>query len=495
MDYSKAMKKENEKLLSTAAAKDDENKALKIKLETAVTTAKKCETEIKSVRAKLSEETARSLTLEEENKKLKLNNDKVLKEKATILGKMINTTGLSDTIETKIETEMQDLKDDMRDFKDTVFDAINALKTQIEKSMTVTRLCPNQVSSEVQQRAETQEPAETTAIASGYQPVEITATEAERNQRSANSRPCKAFIVGDSVTQILSSRRLSDSDLQVKIKSHSGGHLQDLHNSITRMAETDSELICAADVILIHGGTNNLSDGVSAENLTEQLERIADIIENVNPESKIILSSVLPHKNDKLGNQLINQANQTLKQLCTRKSYCFLDNTERLTENGVPDTTLYRDNIHLNAKGGKVFGEAISRTIRDLLELPAQTSYVGEQDFQSGRLPGRREATKRNNGNNNQNHNNRNKNNRHNNKWNNNQNNNNQNNNHYNNNNQNNNSQNNNNWNNQNYWNNNSQNNNNGNNSNNWNGMMLMPMPFLPPWMQQQGNQMPMTNA
>ena len=105
------MKKENEKLLSTAAAKDEENKALKIKLETAVTTAKKCETEIKSVRAKLSEETARSLTLEEENKKLKLNNDKVLQEKATILGKMINTTGLSDTIETKIETEMQDLKD------------------------------------------------------------------------------------------------------------------------------------------------------------------------------------------------------------------------------------------------------------------------------------------------------------------------------------------------------------------------------------------------
>ena len=64
------------------------------------------------------------------------------------MGQMKTTTSLSDTIETKIETEMQDLMDHMKDFKDTVFDAINALKTQVKMSMTVTRLCPNQVNSE-----------------------------------------------------------------------------------------------------------------------------------------------------------------------------------------------------------------------------------------------------------------------------------------------------------------------------------------------------------
>ena len=274
--------------------------------------------------------------LEEENKKLKFSLDKVSKEEATILGQMIDTTGLTDTIEMKIENEMQDLKDGMKDFKDTVFDAIHALENQVEKSMTVSRLCQNQDNTEVLQSAETQEPNATTSR--DNQTMESSVTEIGSRQQSAERRTCKAFIIGDSVTRILSSTRLSDKDLKVKIKRHSGGRLQDLQNSITRLAETDEEFICAADVILIHGGTNNLSDGDSKENLTEQLERIAEIVEDVNPMCKIIISSILPHKNDKLGNQLINQANQSLKQPCTRKSYCFMDNSERLTENGVPDS-------------------------------------------------------------------------------------------------------------------------------------------------------------
>ena len=44
-----------------------------------------------------------------------------------------------------------------------------------------------------------------------------------------------------------------------------------------------------------------------------------------------------------------------------------MENTPRLMANGAPDPTVYRDNIHLNAKGGKGFGEAISHRIRDLL--------------------------------------------------------------------------------------------------------------------------------
>ena len=68
---------------------------------------------------------------------------------------MINSTGISDTIESKIENEMQYLKDDMNDLKDTVFEAINGLRNQVEKSMTVTRLHHNQNNTESTQSAET----------------------------------------------------------------------------------------------------------------------------------------------------------------------------------------------------------------------------------------------------------------------------------------------------------------------------------------------------
>ena len=299
------------------------------------------------------------------------------------------------------------------------------------------------------------------------------------------------------MTRVLSSRRLSDDDIKVKVKSHSGGPLEDIHNSITKMAEDDDVSICAADVILIHAGTNNLSDGDTEENVTKQLHRITEITEDVNPFCKIIVSSILPHKNDRLGNQLIKKTNMSIEKLCRSKAYCFMENSQILLENGTPDPNLYKDNIHLNAKGGKNFGEAISHNIRELLKLPAKASAAHEQDFHSGRQSGRSLNTKNNNRNNdnqdssrnynNQNTNNnsktstrnngnyryrRNQNNNTHNNWNNNTHNNNRNNN----------------------WNKSNHNNINKNNSNNWNGMMLIPIPFLPPWFQQQSNQMTMNN-
>ena len=139
---SKEMKNENEKLLSTAAANNKENMTLKAKLETAAITSKKYEAEIKSLKVKKSEENTRSLMLEEENKKLNFSLDEVSKEKATVLGQMLDTTGLADTKEMKIENEVQDLKDGMKDFKDTVFDAIRALNNQVEKIHDCLKIMP-----------------------------------------------------------------------------------------------------------------------------------------------------------------------------------------------------------------------------------------------------------------------------------------------------------------------------------------------------------------
>ena len=329
-------------------------------------------------------------------------NDKIVKEKTSILGQVIDTTGLADTIESKIENEMQILTDNMKCLKDSVYEAINGLKSQVEKSMNATILHQNQGTTQNTQNSVIQEPTEVTDITSAnenQQSMESVSTHDE----SVQSRTFRALILGDSVTRILSSRRMSDTDIKVKIKSHSGGRLQDIHNSITRMAETDDESICTVDVILIHAGTNNLSDGDSEESVTEQLQRITEIVEDVNPFCKIIVSSILPHKSDSLGNQLIRKTNQSIEQLCRAKSYSYMENTHLLQKNGTPDKSLYQDNIHLNAKGGKGFGETISREFRELFKLPARASTVQEQDFQSGRQPGRshirKTANNRNKGN------------------------------------------------------------------------------------------------
>ena len=96
------------------------------------------------------------------------------------------------------------------------------------------------------------------------------------------------------MTSILNRNKLSDTDLQVTIKSHLGARLQDLHNTIIRIAEDDAEFICSADAILIHGGTNNLSDGDSSKSVTDQFEHVAETIKQINLECQIVISSILP---------------------------------------------------------------------------------------------------------------------------------------------------------------------------------------------------------
>ena len=194
---------------------------------------------------------------------------------------MIRTTGLSDTIEAKMENEMKDLKDELLQFKDSVFAAITGLKGQVEKSMTVTLPGINTAGISVHQGPHT------SAI---QESINTNATTTQ--QQSAADKTYSALIIGDSTTRILSSNKLSDDELKVKIKSHAGGRLHDLHNNIIQMAESEDEFICTTDAIVIHGGTNNLSDGDSIESAREEIAQIAQTIKHVNPRCKIIVSSV-----------------------------------------------------------------------------------------------------------------------------------------------------------------------------------------------------------
>ena len=470
MDVSKKANSENKKLLALIDSKNEEIDSLKLKLGDANKTSKKQETDVKTLRNKLAEETKCSLVLQEENKKLKLEIKSINKEKEALLDQIIRQTGTTDTIEAKIENEMTELKDEMTGFKDSIFAAINGLKSQIEKSMTVTR--PDTQTRQIQQMPQRTEIQDTTATST-------TVTDTQQQSAATCSRKCTALIIGDSTTRILSSNKLSNDDLQVKIKSHAGGRLHDLYNSVIHMAETD-DFICTADAVIIHGGTNNLSDGDSVDSVEKEVSQIVQKIKHINPDCKVIVSSVMPRKNDRLANQLINQTNRTLKGLCESNSYDFMDITGKVLKDNEPVTDLYRDNIHLNTKGGKIFGEMINSTIRQTLKLPPQPVQpsTDEQDFRIGRLPGRRPLNRNNNGSNrttdHRDHN------RQNNSS------------HTQNNNVNSWNKNNNSPNNNNTWNNNPQNNN-----SNWMGhhlpMMFMPMPF-PSWTQQTGNQVSWTN-
>ena len=167
--------------------------------------------EVRSLKEKLSEETAQTLLLEEENKKFRKDIDRISKEKSSLVTQLTKTNGISDKVEEKIESEIQDLKD-------ILLNEIRDLRSQFEKSVTGSGSPVSAVSNISQSQQEPRTPESTT----------------NRQEQPAADETYTVFIAGDSVTGALSRNKMSDSKIQVRVKSHHGGKLQDIENTIIK---------------------------------------------------------------------------------------------------------------------------------------------------------------------------------------------------------------------------------------------------------------------
>ena len=152
---------------------------------------------------------------------------------------------------------------------------------------------------------------------------------------------------------------MSDSSLDIKIKSHVNGRLSSVNITHVNMSQDQPDFICNTGAVVLHVGTNDISDGETPERIISEFKGVVDTVRNINSGGKIIVSSVLPCRNDKLANKVIDQTNLALRKICEEKSCHYLDNYPLFCKNGMPDATFYKDNMNLNAKGGKVLGESI----------------------------------------------------------------------------------------------------------------------------------------
>ena len=57
-------------------------------------------------------------------------------------------------------------------------------------------------------------------------------------------------------------------------------------------------------------------------------------------------------------------------EVCKEQDYKFIDNDKVFLNDGRPDVSLYRNPLHLNKKGGKVFGQNIQETLIEILHIP-----------------------------------------------------------------------------------------------------------------------------
>ena len=109
--------------------------------------------------------------------------------------------------------------------------------------------------------------------------------------------------------------------------------------------------------------------------ITEEFCDTISTIKTMNPKSKIIVSSIIPRRDDKVVNIIIGKTNKSLQSMCKEKGFYFLNNDSAFIQDNVPCRILYRDNIHLNAKGGKVLGEHMRKTLNSVLGITQADSW------------------------------------------------------------------------------------------------------------------------
>jgi lysophospholipase L1-like esterase len=130
------------------------------------------------------------------------------------------------------------------------------------------------------------------------------------------------------------------------------------------------------DFLLVIIGTNDLSQGITTEEVMENLSNAIDFIQTESPGTAILLSSLLPVNTalpDVISkfvvgtrtNEAIQKLNLTIKELAIQKRIAYVDVFEMLidqTGNLKADCTM--DGLHPNVKGYEI----ISKTVLPFLK-------------------------------------------------------------------------------------------------------------------------------
>lgn len=349
--------------------------------------------EVNHLKKELSSCTAKCLILEEQKSKLKTTIDKLSKEKSELVTQMIknqntmaNTDSqiqtITDCMEIKLQAEMSSLKQ-------SLLQELSEIKMVMENKKVAEPAQKKPSSS-----TSTNLPEQTNKKSKSISSFDKT------NTPSQESKPMSVFIAGDSITKRLSPSKMSDANISVRIRSHSGAQINTIHNNLKDTKRGEQEQVKKSDVFVLHAGTNDVSNGESVDSIMSNVKSVINTVKSLNPKVKIVLSSVLPRKSEKVVNNIISNVNSEIKSLCEKSNYTFLDNNPFLIQDGRVDFKLFFDHVHLNTPGGKLFGTNIRKCLESLLNVQSgndpeiisiDDSVVNQSSgFINGRSSGRR---------------------------------------------------------------------------------------------------------
>ena len=198
----------------------------------------------------------------------------------------------------------------------------------------------------------------------------------------------KLFLIGSSTLRKMSARKMSSDELTTKVKTISGGRIRDIEDCLFSYISSGS--LDGVDVIAVHTGTNNVSDGDSVNAILHDYQNLIETVKQGLPRTKIMLSSILPRPTNPYANKVISEVNNSLFRLEDDR-VCVLDNTLDFLYGNRPNRTLYRDHVHTNNTGTIVLSNNILTAVHKMFGLQDEIrSQEPTINFQSARTTGRR---------------------------------------------------------------------------------------------------------
>ena len=99
------------------------------------------------------------------------------------------------------------------------------------------------------------------------------------------------------------------------------------------------------DDIMIHVGTNDITNGV---NLWNSVKKIVKQVSDISPRTTVVFSSIIVRKEKKHIEKPLTDTNTCLKNYCRQKGISFIENSN------IKESHLGKKKLHLN-KTGKSF--------------------------------------------------------------------------------------------------------------------------------------------
>ena len=156
----------------------------------------------------------------------------------------------------------------------------------------------------------------------------------------------RVVITGDSMLNGIHEKGLSKNHT-VKINNFSGG------TSETVLQNIDETLKSKPDCLIVHAGTNDLTNGI---NLLNQAKKIVKQVKKASQNTKIAFSSIITRKDRKNIDKKVSEVNSYLKNYCSQKNIDFIDNLK--------EEHLGQKKLHLNKKGNSILAKKNLKFLR-----------------------------------------------------------------------------------------------------------------------------------